>query len=76
MDGTAYRLIGVGLSGLNAADGSDPIDLIEPGIARKAAAERAIDKVRDRFGRKALVRGRLYDHNSPETTPDNDQDKS
>ena len=76
VDGTAYRLIGVGLSGLNAADGSDPIDLIEPGVARKAAAERAIDKVRDRFGRKALVRGRLYDHNSPKHAPDNDQESS
>ncbi|HWA17931.1 MAG TPA: DNA polymerase IV [Devosia sp.] len=59
-DGTAFRLIGIGLSGLEAADGLDPVDLVEPGIARKAAAERAIDKVRGRFGRDAVIRGKLY----------------
>ena len=64
IDGTAFRLIGVGLSGLSAADGSDPVDLVEPGVARKAAAERAIDKVRSKFGREALVRGRLYGEKS------------
>ena len=76
MDGTAYRLIGVGLSGLSAADGSDPIDLIEPGVARKAAAERAIDRIRGKFGRDALVRGRLYHQNSRQPASDSDQDPS
>ncbi len=61
VDGTAFRLIGIGVSGLSAAGGEDPKDLIEPGIARRAAAERAIDRVRDRFGRDAVVRGRLYE---------------
>lgn len=60
IDGTAFRLIGIGVSGLQSADGADPADLIEPAVARKAAAERAMDKVRGRFGRAALVRGRLY----------------
>ncbi len=60
IDGTAFRLIGVGLSGLSPADGSDPSDLIAPEVARKAAAERAMDKVRSKFGPDALVRGRLY----------------
>jgi DNA polymerase IV len=59
-DGTPFRLIGIGVSGLDAADGSDPIDLLEPQIARKAAAERAMDRVRSRFGRTAVVRGKLY----------------
>ena len=60
VDGTAFRLLGIGVTGLEAADGTDPADLIEPAIARKAAAERAMDKVRGRFGREALVRGKLY----------------
>jgi DNA polymerase-4 len=60
IDGTAFRLIGIGVSGLSAADPEDPVDLIEPGVARKAAAERAMDRVRDRFGRDAVVRGKLY----------------
>ena len=63
-DGTAYRLIGVGLSGLSPADGSDPMDLFAPDVARNAAAERAMDKVRDKFGHDALVRGRLYRENT------------
>ncbi len=60
VDGTAFRLIGIGISGLSEASGNDPVDLIEPEIGRKAAAERAMDRVRDRFGRDALVRGKLY----------------
>jgi DNA polymerase-4 len=60
IDGTAFRLIGIGLSGLSEADGVDPVDLIEPARARKAAAERAMDRVRTRFGNDAVIRGRLY----------------
>ena len=61
MDGTAFRLIGIGVSGIAPADGRDPVDLIEPAIGRRAAAERAMDRVRERFGRDALVCGKLYD---------------
>ncbi|RYE86814.1 MAG: DNA polymerase IV, partial [Hyphomicrobiales bacterium] len=46
VDGTAFRLIGIGLSGLAEATGEDPVDLLEPQIARRAAAERAMDRVR------------------------------
>lgn len=67
MDGTAFRLIGIGVSGLEPATGEDPVDLIEPTIARKAAAERAMDKVRGRFGRDALVRGKLYQNTARKT---------
>src|SRR5690606_10608799 len=59
-DGTPFRLIGIGVSGLETADGTDPSDLLEPQVARKAAAERAMDRVRNRFGRDAVVRGKLY----------------
>jgi DNA polymerase-4 len=60
IDGTAFRLIGIGISGLTEADGRDPVDLIEPDVARRAAAERAMDSVRTRFGRDAVIRGKLY----------------
>ena len=60
IDGTAFRLIGIGLSGLREAGVEDPTDLIDPGIARRAAAERAMDRVRTRFGRDAVIRGKLY----------------
>src|SRR3569833_2133 len=70
-DGTAFRLIGIGLSGLSeASGGADPIDLIEPSVARKAAAERAMDTVRTRFGRDAVIRGKLYDRHKPPANED------
>jgi len=74
VDGTAFRLIGIGVSGIDAADGSDPADLLEPIVARKAAAERAVDRVRTRFGREAVVRGKLYKFRpAPPAEPDDDQ---
>tara|TARA_R110002124_G_scaffold63350_29_gene173292 strand:+ start:5453 stop:6775 length:1323 start_codon:yes stop_codon:yes gene_type:complete len=73
-DGTAFRLIGIGVSGIDIASGSDPADLLEPAIARKAAAERAMDRVRTRFGREAVVRGKLYKHPpAPPAGSDDDQ---
>jgi DNA polymerase-4 len=82
IDGTTFRLIGIGVSGISEADGIDPVDLIEPGIARRAAAERAIDRVRDRFGRDAVIRGKLYDRvkaraerNNEKTDEENNDDQ-
>ncbi len=75
VDGTAFRLIGIGLSGLSEASGEDPVDLIEPGVARRAAAERAIDKVRTRFGRDAVVRGKLYGRKSRPAMAEKDPDR-
>lgn len=70
IDGTAFRLLGIGVSGLEAASGEDPADLIEPGIARRSAAERAVDKLRSRYGREAVVRGKLFDKpKNPPATP-------
>jgi len=60
MDGTAFRLIGIGVSGIEPATGDDPVDLLEPAVARRAAAERAMDRVRTRFGNEAVIRGKLY----------------
>lgn len=52
-----YRLIGVGLSGLSPYH-SDGTDLIDPKVAKRAAAERASDKARARFGPGAVITGR------------------
>jgi DNA polymerase-4 len=60
IDGTAFRLIGIGVSGIEPASGGDPVDLLEPQVARRAAAERAMDRVRTRFGSEAVIRGKLY----------------
>ena len=75
VDGTAFRLIGIGVSGIDAADGTDPADLLEPAVARKAAAERAMDRVRTRFGREAVVRGKLYSK-TPAKPEEHDDDQN
>jgi DNA polymerase IV len=59
-DGTRYRLIGIGVSDLADADLADLADLIDPSPARKAAAEVAVDKIRERFGRDVLQRGLAF----------------
>jgi DNA polymerase-4 len=55
-DGTAFRLIGIGVSALT--DEAGTVDFIE---SRTAEAEAAIDKLRERFGRDAVVRGIALD---------------
>jgi DNA polymerase-4 len=57
IDGTRYRLLGIGVSALAADTSADPRDLLDCGGSRRAAAERALDRVRARFGRSSLVRG-------------------
>lgn len=57
MDGTRYRLIGIGYSGLIDAVG-DSGDLLDPQAIRRATAERAMDKARAKFGTDAVVKGR------------------
>ena len=53
-DGTMFRLIGIGVSTLNTADGADFADLID---RRTAKAEQAMDRLRARFGDEAVVKG-------------------
>lgn len=56
-DGTKFRLIGLGVSTLTSSDAADPADLVDH---RVADAERAVDRVRQRFGPAALVKGRAF----------------
>ena len=60
-DGTRFRLIGVGVSSLHEEDHADRGDLADVEVAREKAAESAIDALRGRFGRGAIVRGLLFD---------------
>lgn len=54
-----YRLIGVGISNLSKADGSDMGgDLLDPDAQKRGKAERATDEIRKRFGKDAIVKGR------------------
>ena len=54
-----FRLIGVGISDLVAEqDGAETGDLLDPAAGRRAAAERATDMIRARFGADAIIKGR------------------
>ena len=57
LDGTRYRLIGVGVSEFVPGADADWADLIDTSITKEKATDRAIDAVRDRFGNDAIVRG-------------------
>lgn len=57
-DGRYFRLIGVGLSGLESADNTPQADLFSENNARTEVLEKTVDDLRDRFGTAAPVKGR------------------
>ena len=57
INGTRYRLIGIGVSALHPADEADPADLLDRDMARSSAAEHALDRLRARFGPSAVIKG-------------------
>lgn len=57
-DGTLFRLLGVGLTNLCPIEECDPTDLVDKRRTKSAAAERALDRVRNRFGITAAGKGR------------------
>jgi DNA polymerase-4 len=59
-DGTRFRLLGVGVSALTDAEEADPADLINQDAQRVAAAERAMDRLRGKFGDSAVIRGLVF----------------
>jgi DNA polymerase-4 len=70
INGTRYRLLGVGVSALADAEAADPADLIDRVSERRAAAERAMDRVRGKFGHEAVVKGlSLEEKDDPVLTP-------
>jgi DNA polymerase-4 len=56
-DGTKFRLLGVGVSALASPEDADPADLVDRRGARDKAAEHAVDRLRAKFGREAVVKG-------------------
>ena len=60
-DGTRFRLIGVGVTNLCDKESADHGDLADTEVKREKATENAIDALRDKFGRSAIVRGLLFE---------------
>jgi DNA polymerase IV len=57
IDGTAFRLMGTGVSALRPGSQSDDTDMLD---RRSAHAERAMDDLRRKFGDAAVIRGIAY----------------
>ena len=58
IDGTAFRLMGAGVSALRPGSAADDSDMLD---RRSVHAERAIDDLRKKFGSAAVIRGIAYD---------------
>lgn len=58
IDGTAFRLMGAGVSALQPGSQAGDTDMLD---RRSAHAERAMDDLRKKFGNTAIIRGIAYD---------------
>jgi DNA polymerase-4 len=58
IDGTAFRLMGAGVSALKPGSQADDTDMLD---RRSAHAERAMDDLRKKFGNTAVIMGIAYD---------------
>ncbi len=59
-DGTKFRLIGIGVTDLSDPALADPPDLVDRQSGRRAAAEAAMDKLRNKFGKAAVETGYTF----------------
>jgi DNA polymerase IV len=69
IDGTMFRLIGIGVSALDDGKGADFADLLD---RRTAEAEQAIDRLRERFGDEAIIKGLALEPDDGERMTDGD----
>ncbi|MDQ0320311.1 DNA polymerase-4 [Pararhizobium capsulatum DSM 1112] len=59
-DGTKFRLIGIGVSDLGDPALADPPDLVDRNASRRAAAEAAMNILRDKFGKASVETGYTF----------------
>ncbi len=64
-DGRPFRLIGVGLADLVDGDQADPPDLLDPGKQQRVRVEEAMDAVRKKLGKDAIIKGRSLEPDRP-----------
>jgi DNA polymerase IV len=60
IDGTAFRLLGIGLSDIEDNGRADPLDLVDDGAVKRQKAELAVDKLREKFGKQAVETGYTF----------------
>ncbi len=77
-DGRRFRLIGIGVGDLGSAEQADPEDLVDLDATRRAKAEHAMDRLREKFGENAVELGLVHTaklrlkHRSAPDDPDTD----
>ena len=59
-DGTKFRLLGIGVTDLTDPGRADPPDLVDAHASRRAAAEAAVDKLREKFGKNTVETGYTF----------------
>ena len=77
LDGTRFRLLGIGVSDLSTSDRADPPDLVDTQATKRAVAETAIDQLRNKFGLKAVETGYTFSKGNlarPQMPPDRDEE--
>jgi DNA polymerase-4 len=74
MDGTRYRLLGIGVTDLSDDGKADPPDLVDEMARKRALAEGAIDALRDKFGKKAVETGYTFGKGREANPPDHLED--
>jgi DNA polymerase-4 len=72
IDGTRFRLLGIGVSDLSDDGRADPLDLVDTQATKRAVAETAIDKLRGKYGNNAVETGYTFGKikSQPKNVPD------
>jgi DNA polymerase-4 len=60
IDGTRFRLIGIGVAALGESEPADPARFLDPAAEKRARAEGAMDQIRARFGQDGLALGLTF----------------
>ncbi|WP_297321875.1 DNA polymerase IV [uncultured Bartonella sp.] len=63
LDGTKFRLLGIGVQQLSKAPAAELSDLLDPNSHKRAIAENAMDKLREKFGTKSIETGYTFGKN-------------
>ncbi len=76
LDGTRFRLLGIGVSELSSSECADPPDLVDTQATKRAVAENAVDRLRNKFGLSAVETGYTFSRGNlahPQTPSDRDE---
>jgi DNA polymerase-4 len=77
VDGTRFRLLGIGVNDLSDHGRADPPDLVDVQARKRALAEGAMDTLRGKFGNKAVETGYTFGRGHrgrPEIAEDEEED--